>query len=78
VAEARTASSPDIQTMQEDHKLVHYCLQILELTVKKWGGRIHFVLGPHDEQGPATRIELEHIQKKWWWLRDSVIFYDLE
>lgn len=79
VSRVRLQSTPsEVKQMPEDHQLVHYCLQILDLTVKEWSGRIHFVLGPADELGPATRIELEHIEKHWKELCDSVLFYDLE
>lgn len=58
-----------------DHRLVHYCIQILMLTIQKWKGRIHFVLGPLDELGPATKIELEAIRSL---DNDSIIFYNLK
>lgn len=62
------------ERLPEDHRLVYGCLELLELTVLKWGGKIHFVLGA--EPGPATEIELAHIRKRWDVLRDGVLFYD--
>lgn len=64
--------------LPEEHRLVHYCLLLLNLTISKWNGRIHFVLGPPDELGPATRIELKHIEAHWKDFCDDIIFYNLQ
>lgn len=61
-----------------DHRLVFHCLDILERTIEKWGGRIHFVLGPLNELGSATKIELDYIEEHWTQLCDSILFYDLQ
>ena len=47
--------------LPKEHRLVHYCLDILKLATTHWGSTIHFVLGPIEELGPATHIELKHI-----------------
>ena len=64
----------ELLNLSDEYMLVHYCLDLLLLTVQKWGGKIHFVLG--NEAGKATSIELEFIQKNWNILKDSIIFYD--
>lgn len=63
--------------LPEEHRLVHYCIQMIHLMRTKWKGRIHFVLGPLDELGIATNLELEEIRKNWDYLSDTVIFYNL-
>lgn len=61
-----------------EHKLVHYCLLLAELTITMWSGRVHFLLDNEGEMGPATRIELDFVLGKvkssavW---RSNVIFY---
>lgn len=77
VAEKRKESAPDLAHLSEEHRLVHYCLQILDVTIKA-GNKIHFVLGPLGELGPATEIELTHIRQNWDSLCDRILFYDLE
>jgi hypothetical protein len=61
--------------MPEEHRLVHYCIDIMMLTVKQWKNRIHFVLG--EEIGPATSIELNFVKENWDNLKDSIIFYNV-
>lgn len=78
VALARSKRAPSVKTLPADHRLVYHCLDILELTVRKWSGRVHFVVGPKEDLGPATRIELAYVQKEWGCLLNHVIFYDLE
>jgi hypothetical protein len=77
-AEERDAVHHLMANLSEEHRLVHYCLLLLNLTISKWNGRIHFVLGPESELGPATRIELKHIEAHWKDFCDAIIFYDLQ
>lgn len=60
----------------EEYYLVHYCLEILELTVNEWKNKIHFVIDDESELGSATIIELNYIKKHWTRLSDSIIFYN--
>lgn len=78
VAVARFKRLPSVLHLPEDHRLVHHCLDILQLTVTQWKGRIHFVLGALDELGPATRIELDYIERNWSALCDFVLFYNVQ
>lgn len=57
-----------------EHELVHRCIKLLELTVTKWSGTIHFVIG--EGVGPATQIELDYIRQHWDRLNEHIIFYD--
>jgi len=58
----------------EEHMLVYYCVELLYLTVKNWGGKIHFVLG--EPAGIATNFELYGIHMDWKSLSEHVIFYN--
>lgn len=78
VAMFRNAIQHRVAHLPEEYRLVHYCVEIIELTIRKWNGRIHFVLGLEHEMGPATRIELDHIEKQWKDFSDAVIFYNVE
>jgi hypothetical protein len=78
VALKRPGVENSMSHLPSEHRLVHHCLDILELTVTNWKGRIHFVLGPLDDLGPATKIELEFIEKEWETLCHSILFYDLQ
>lgn len=63
--------------LPEEHRLVHYCLDIMMITVNMWKNKIHFVLGADmSEIGPATTIELEFVKSNWSKLRDALIFYN--
>lgn len=64
--------SPDIL---DEHKLVHHCIDLMNLTIKEWNGKIHFVLG--EDPGEATRMELEAIHNMWDEVKDSIIFYNI-
>ena len=64
--------------LPEEHRLVHYCIQMLWLMKDKWQGRIHFVLGPREEIGLATNMELDEIRTYWTCFNDCVIFYNLQ
>ena len=64
--------------LPEEHRLVHYCIQMMRLIHSKWKGRIHFVLGPLDELGIATNLELDEIRNDWHTYKDIVIFYNLQ
>jgi hypothetical protein len=44
-----------------EHRLVHWCVQILHLALEKWNAKIHFLLDDETEMGPATKIEFEHL-----------------
>lgn len=69
---------PSTGCEEDEHCLVYYCLQLLMLTVEKWHNKIHFVLGPMEELGKATQIELDFVKKNWARLKDAVIFYNLQ
>jgi hypothetical protein len=72
-ARAERAMDPSLDLLPPEHRLVHYCIQILRLTVHRWGGKIHFVIS----DGIATRIELNHILLNWSELCEKVIFYNV-
>lgn len=57
-----------------EYDLVHRCLEILEKTLHEWNNKILFVLGPLDEIGEATKIELEYIRTH---PHDSILFFNL-
>jgi hypothetical protein len=77
VALARSSICQTLVSLPPDHRLVHYCLEILKLTIGKWKGRIHFVLGPSHELGPATQMELDYIERNWKDVCDAILFYNV-
>jgi hypothetical protein len=77
VAAKRQESQDRLKHLPDEHKLVHYCLLIMDITIQ-CGGRIHFVLGPLNDLGEATHIELTHIVTNWSRYRNSVLFFDLQ
>ena len=62
--------------VKHEYELVYRCIELLELTITKWKGTIHFVCG--EGIGPATRIELDYIEKHWDRLKSNIIFYNLD
>lgn len=61
----------------EEHKLVHYCILLLQLTICNWRGIVHFVIPEDlDELGPATRKELRHVLGDWARYKHGIIFYN--
>lgn len=58
--------------LPKDHRLVYYCLHIAQLTLHKWGNKIHFLIDDTTEMGPATLIELEWALTN---LHDNILFY---